>query len=72
MDQGSNELRITLSVLNKIGTIRLTCSTGWPGGSGELVLRETSEVVSVHVVVRLQAVVASPRSAVVRQYTIML
>ena len=64
-------LRINLLVLNKIAT-RLTCSTGWPGGSGELVLRETSEVVSVHIVVGLQAVVASPRSAVVRQYTIML
>ena len=71
MDQGSNELQITLLVLNKIA-IRLTCSTGWPGGGGELVLWETGEVVRVHVVVRLQAVVPAPRSAVVRQYPIML
>ena len=61
---------MTLLVLKKIAT-RLTCSTGWPGGSGELVLGETREVVSVHIVVRLQAVVPAPRSAVVRQYPIM-
>ena len=64
-------LQITLLVLNKIAT-RLTCSTGWPGGSGELVLWQTGEVVSVHIVVRLQAVVPASRTAVVRQYTIML
>ena len=58
-------------MLNKIAT-RLTCGTGWPGGSGELVLGETGEVVSVHIVVRLQAVVPASRSAVVRQYPIML
>ena len=63
-------LQITLLVLNKIAT-RLTCSTGWPGGGGELVLWETGEVVRVHVVVRLQAVVPASRSAVVRQYPIM-
>merc|ERR1711963_429488 len=28
-----------------------SCSTGWPGGGGELVLWETGEVVRVHVVV---------------------
>ena len=64
-------LRINLLVLNKIAT-RLTCSTGWPGGSGELVLWETGEVVRVHVVVRLQAVVPASSSAVVSQYPIML
>ena len=45
----------------------LTCSTGWPGGGGELVVRQAGEVVRVHVVVRLQAVVRSPGCAVVRQ-----
>ena len=64
-------LRINLLVLNKIAT-RLTCSTGWPGGSGELVLWETGEVVRVHVVVGLQAVVPASSSAVVSQYPIML
>ena len=58
-------------MLNKIAT-RLTCSTGWPGGSGELVLWETGEVVRVHVVVCLQAVVPASSSAVVSQYPIML
>ena len=58
-------------MLNKIAT-RPTCSTGWPGGSGELVLWETGEVVRVHVVVGLQAVVPASSSAVVSQYPIML
>ena len=45
----------------------LTCSTGWPGGGGELVVRQAGEVVGVHVVVRLQTVVTPPSRAVVCQ-----
>ena len=55
-----------------VSTFALTCSTGWPGGGGELVIWETSEVVRVHVVVRLQTVVLSSGSAVVRQRSSML
>ena len=44
----------------------LTCSTSWPGGGRELVVRETSEVVRVHIVVGFQTVVPPPSSAVVR------
>ena len=50
----------------KVSIFQLTCSTGWPGGGGELVIGQTGEVVRVHIVVRLQTVVLSSGSAVVR------
>ena len=50
-----------------ISIFQLTCSTGWPGGGGELVVRQAGEVVRVHIVVRLQTVVPPPGRAVVRQ-----
>ena len=55
-----------------ISTFALTCSTGWPGGGGELVVGQTGEVVRVLIVVRLQTVVLSSGSAVVRQRSSML
>ena len=64
MDQGSIELggdEMSSFIFE------LTCSTGWPGGGGELVVRQAGEVVGVHVVVRLQTVVTPPSRAVVCQ-----
>ena len=50
-----------------VSIFQLTCCTGWPGGGGELVVGQAGEVVRVHVVVGLQAVVPPPGRAVVRQ-----
>ena len=61
-----------MGFLLMVSIFQLTCSTGWPGGGGELVVRETGEVVRVHVVVRLQTVVPAPGGAVVCQRSTVL